>query len=62
MLADHVVVAASRNPPVPQAGSQTVSSGPGRTQSTMALISSRGVKYWPAPFGDSWADLASRPS
>ena len=33
---------------MPAAGSQTVSSGPGWTQSTMALISSRGVKYCPA--------------
>ena len=34
---------------VPQAGSQMVLSGSGRTHSTIALMSGRGVKYWPAP-------------
>jgi hypothetical protein len=34
---------------VPQAGSQMVSPGLGAMQSTMAWISGRGVKYWPAP-------------
>ncbi len=33
-------------------GRRRVSSGVGCTQSTMALMSSRGVKYCPAPFGD----------
>ena len=37
--------AASRKPPVPLAGSVIVSSGVGRTQSMMAWISGRGVKY-----------------
>lgn len=31
-------------------------------QSTMALMSSRGVKYWPAPLGLSAALLESKPS
>src|SRR6185312_13788800 len=35
--------AASRKPPVPQAGSMTVSSGRGRTQRTIASMSARGV-------------------
>ena len=47
---------------MPAAGSQTVSSAVGCTQSTMALMSSRGVKYCPAPLGDSAALLASSPS
>jgi hypothetical protein len=40
--------AASRKPPVPQAGSMTRSFTVGRTTSTTAWIRARGVKYWPA--------------
>ena len=54
--------AASRKPPVPQAGSTTVSAGPGWMQSTIAEISARGVKYWPAPDLMSSAPLASSSS
>jgi hypothetical protein len=40
-------------PPVPKAGSDTVSPGFGAMTSTMAWISARGVKDWPTPdFGD----------
>ena len=35
-MADYVVVAANRKPPVPQAGSQMVAPGSGRMTSTMA--------------------------
>ena len=41
--------AANRNPPVPQAGSHTVSPILGLIQSTIAWIRGRGVKYCPAP-------------
>ena len=34
----------------------------GRITSTMAWISGRGVKYWPAPDLVSWAFFSSRPS
>ncbi len=34
---------------MPQAGSQTTSSDCGCTQSMIASINGRGVKYWPAP-------------
>ncbi len=34
---------------MPQAGSQIVSPGAGRITSTIAAMSGRGVKYWPAP-------------
>lgn len=44
------------------AGSQMVSPGLGRTTSTMALISGRGVKYCPAPDLVSWAFFSSKPS
>ena len=54
--------AANRKPPVPQAGSQMVSPGLGAMQSTMAWISGRGVKYWPAPLLVSCAFFSSRPS
>ena len=39
----------SINPPVPHAGSATVSVIFGSTQSTIALINGLGVKYCPAP-------------
>jgi hypothetical protein len=42
-------IADRRKPPVPHAGSMTVSSGVGCTASTIARISGRGVKYCPAP-------------
>ena len=41
--------AESKKPPVPQAGSVTVSPMRGWTTSTMASTSGRGVKYCPAP-------------
>ena len=47
---------------MPQAGSQIVSRGEGLTASTMALISGRGVKYWPAPPFTSCAFFSSSPS
>ena len=47
---------------MPQAGSQMVRSGPGRITSTMAWISGRGVKYWPAPVFTSWALRSSSDS
>ena len=55
-------IAESRNPPVPQAGSTTVSSGVGRIASTMAWISGRGVKYCPAPDFTSVAERCNRAS
>ena len=61
-FAEDASAAERSNPPVPAAGSHTVSLAVGRTQSTIPLMSSRGVKYWPAPLGDSAALLASRPS
>jgi hypothetical protein len=36
--------------------------GLGAMQSTIAWISARGVKYWPAPLLVSWAFFSSRPS
>ena len=53
--------AASRKPPVPQAGSQIVIPGSGRITSTIARISGRGVKYWPAPDFTSSAFLCKQP-
>ena len=51
---------------MPQAGSQIVKSadtrGSGFTQRTIASMSSRGVKYWPAPFFPSLAAFSSKPS
>ena len=47
---------------MPQAGSQIVSPGRGRITSTIAWISGRGVKYWPAPPLVSWAFFSSSPS
>ena len=51
---------------MPQAGSQIVKSlcarGSGFMQRTMDWISTRGVKYWPAPFFPSLAAFSSRPS
>ena len=49
-------------PPLPQQGSATVFMGSGRIHSTMAWISGRGVKYWPAPLFTSSAFFCSRPS
>ena len=54
--------AASRKPPVPQAGSQIVIPGSGRMTSTIAWISGRGVKYCPAPDFMSSAFFSSSPS
>jgi hypothetical protein len=54
--------AARRKPPVPQAGSQIVSPGWGEMASTIAWMSGRGVKYWPAPLLVSWAFFSSSPS
>ncbi len=54
--------AASRKPAVPHAGSQIVIPGSGRITSTIALISGRGVKYWPAPVFTSSAFFWSSPS
>jgi hypothetical protein len=54
--------AANRKPPVPRAGSTTLSPGSGRTQSTMASMSDRGVKYCPAPDLMSSAPFASSSS
>jgi hypothetical protein len=55
-----------RKPPVPQAGSQIVKSrlvlGSGFMTRTMDWISTRGVKYCPAPFLPSLAAFSSRPS
>ncbi len=47
---------------MPQAGSQTAWPGSGRITATMAPMSGRGVKYWPAPVLVSWAFFSSRPS
>ncbi len=47
---------------MPQAGSQIVSPASGRITSTIAWISGRGVKYWPAPDLVSAAFFSSRPS
>ena len=54
--------APKKNPPVPQAGSQTRSPGSGNITSTIAEISARGVKYWPAPRAPSWAVFSIKPS
>jgi hypothetical protein len=62
LVVGDVVVAASRKPPVPQAGSQMVSPGWGRMTSTMAWISGRGVKYCPGADLTSWAFFSSSPS
>ena len=51
---------------MPQAGSQMVNSrwarGSGFMQRTIDWISTRGVKYCPAPFLPSLAAFSSRPS
>ncbi len=47
---------------MPQAGSQIVSPAAGCITSTIAWISGRGVKYWPAPDFVSSAFFWSRPS
>ena len=47
---------------MPHAGSQMVWPGAGCITSTMAWISGRGVKYWPAPDLMSWAFFSSSPS
>ena len=39
--------AATRKPEVPQAGSQTISSGPGSMSSTIMRMMWRGVRNWP---------------
>jgi hypothetical protein len=54
--------ATRRKPPVPQAGSTTVSSTVGWMTSTIAWMRARGVKYWPAPDPLSEAPLLSRSS
>jgi hypothetical protein len=54
---DEIVVNGEQEAPVPQAGSMIRSPGAGCTQSTMAWMSGRGVKYWPAPSLTSWAPL-----
>ena len=54
--------AARRKPPVPAAGSHTRMDAVGRITSTIARMSGRGVKYWPAPVLTSSAFLASSPS
>ena len=47
---------------MPHAGSQMVIPGSGRITSTIALMSGRGVKYWPAPPLMSSAFFCSSPS
>ena len=56
------VSAAIKKPAVPAAGSWTSSPGCGFITSTIASISGRGVKYWPAPLLVSLAFFSSRPS
>src|SRR6266511_5571496 len=51
-----------RKPPVPAAGSCTISPGCGWIQLTMHSINGRGVKYCPAPDFFSPAFFSSNPS
>ena len=46
---------------MPQAGSQMRVAGRGAHDSTMAWISGRGVKYWPAPLLVSSAFFSEQP-
>ena len=62
LVAAMELCAASKNPPVPQAGSQIVSPGRGAITPTMAAISARGVKYCPAPPFTSSAFFCKSPS
>lgn len=53
--------AARRNPPLPHAESQMTAPASGRITSTIARISGRGVKYWPAPVLTSSAFFSRSP-